>query len=106
MKRGLLFAAVTLWVVSATWSVTQAASPQTAAPAPAPGAVSAAADAQQDAIKRYCVTCHNDRLKTSGLSLEKLDVSHAAANPDIWENVARKLQARAMPPQNARHPDE
>jgi hypothetical protein len=60
----------------------------------------------QDAVTRYCVSCHNDRLKTSGLSLEKLDAANAAANPEIWESVARKLQARAMPPQGARRPDE
>ena len=62
--------------------------------------------AQQDAINRYCVSCHNDRLKTSGLSLEKADATRPALNPEVWESVARKLQARSMPPQNARRPDE
>jgi hypothetical protein len=52
------------------------------------------------------VSCHNDRLKTSGLSLEKLDLSKADTSPEIWETVVRKLQARAMPPQGARRPDE
>src|SRR6185295_13485203 len=62
--------------------------------------------AQQDTINRYCVGCHSDRLKTSGLSLEKADAAHPALNPELWENVARKLQARSMPPQTARRPDE
>jgi mono/diheme cytochrome c family protein len=101
MKRGLWVAAASLWAASATLAVIQAQAPSPQTPAPA-----AAAGAQQEAIQRYCVTCHNDRLKTSGLSLEKADLAHAAANPELWENVARKLQARAMPPQNARRPDE
>ena len=28
-------------------------------------------------LDQYCVTCHNDRLKTSNLSLEKLDLATA-----------------------------
>src|SRR5215831_15782949 len=114
MNRGLWVSAVSLWAVSAAWSVAAKAPAErsavpTAAPQVAavqPGASAPAASASQEAIMRYCVGCHNDRLKTSGLSLEKLDPAHAAANPDIWENVARKLQARAMPPQGSRRPDE
>src|SRR5437773_12149729 len=78
MKRGLWAVVVSLWV--------------------------AALGAQQDAINRYCVTCHSDRLKTSGLSLEKADVAHPALDPDLGEKVARKLQARSMPPQTSRRP--
>jgi len=103
MKRGLWVAAASLWAASAGWSVTHAASPQASTPAPA---ALPAANAEPDAITRYCVNCHNDRLKTSGLSLEHVDAAHAAANPELWENVARKLQARSMPPQGARRPDE
>src|SRR5262249_47265961 len=81
------------------WSVPQAAAPQaTALPATAPS--------ERDVLDRYCVTCHNDRLKTSGLSLEKLDPSKADTAPETWEAVVRKLQARSMPPQGARRPDE
>ncbi len=81
------------------WSVPKAAAPQVPAQATAPAS-------EREVLDRYCVSCHNDRLKTSGLSLEKLDVSKADASPDVWENVARKLQARSMPPQGARRPDE
>jgi Protein of unknown function (DUF1592)/Protein of unknown function (DUF1588)/Protein of unknown function (DUF1585)/Protein of unknown function (DUF1587)/Protein of unknown function (DUF1595) len=87
---------VLLWVGSVAWSVPEAASPQQAS-----GTAS-----DREVLDRYCVSCHNDRLKTSGLSLEKLDLARADASPDVWENVARKLQARSMPPQNARRPDE
>jgi cytochrome c553 len=98
-RRRLWFAVLSMWLGSVAWSVPKAAAPQ--APSPAP-----AAPAEREVLDRYCVTCHNDRLKTSGLSLEKLDVSKADASPDIWEAVVRKLQSRSMPPQGARRPDE
>jgi hypothetical protein len=101
MRRSRLSIAVlSLWLGSVAWSVPKAAAPQVPAPAAAP------ASSEREVLDRYCVSCHNDRLKTSGLSLEKLDVSKADTSPDIWENVARKLQARSMPPQGARRPDE
>ena len=100
MHRRLRLGAAAHWMASAVWSVTHAASPQSAS------AERASTIDQETTITRYCISCHNDRLKTSGLSLEKVDVAHAAANPELWENVARKLQARAMPPQGARRPDE
>jgi hypothetical protein len=104
-RHRLSFAALSLWLGSVAWSVPEAVSPRAALPqAPAPGA--AAAASEREVVDRYCVSCHNDRLKTSGLSLEKLDISKADSAPDVWENVARKLQARSMPPQGARRPDE
>jgi hypothetical protein len=56
-------------------------------------------------LQKYCVTCHNDRLKTGGLTLANVDVEHPEANPEIWEKVIRKLRTRAMPPSNAPRPD-
>jgi hypothetical protein len=99
-RHRLSFAVLSLWLGSVAWSVPQAVSPR-AALSQAPAAAS-----EREVVDRYCVSCHNDRLKTSGLSLEKLDISRADSAPDVWENVARKLQARSMPPQGARRPDE
>src|SRR6266850_1374354 len=64
----------------------------------------AAPDAQT-AINKYCVTCHNDRLKTGGLTLAGLDVEHPPAHAETWEKVIRKLRTGAMPPLNAPRPD-
>src|SRR6476646_3202402 len=55
-------------------------------------------------LDQYCVTCHNDRLKTSNLSLEKLDIATAGNHPEIWERVVRKLRAGVMPPPDVRRP--
>ncbi len=49
-------------------------------------------------LAKYCVTCHNDRAKTGGLTLEKIDTANAPANAEVWERVIRKLRVGAMPP--------
>jgi Protein of unknown function (DUF1592)/Protein of unknown function (DUF1588)/Protein of unknown function (DUF1587)/Protein of unknown function (DUF1585)/Protein of unknown function (DUF1595) len=56
-------------------------------------------------IDKYCVTCHNERLKTAGLMLDKADVGHVGSSPEIWEKVLRKLRAREMPPSGSPRPD-
>jgi hypothetical protein len=61
-------------------------------------------DKHRATLDQYCVTCHNDRLKTSNLSLEKLDLATAGDHPEIWERVVRKLRAGVMPPPDVRRP--
>lgn len=62
-------------------------------------------DAQHALLNQYCVTCHNEKLKTGGLELDKSDLDHAGANAEIWEKVVRKVRAGMMPPAGARRPD-
>src|SRR4051812_35798497 len=83
----------------------QAASPPSQLPAAVPVAPAVTAS-NRAVLDQYCVNCHSQRLKTGGLSLEGIDASRAGANPEVWEKVVRKLQARSMPPQGARRPDE
>lgn len=56
-------------------------------------------------VDKYCVTCHNQRLKTAGLILDRLDIDHPAASAETWEKVIVKLRSRAMPPAGAPRPD-
>ena len=49
-------------------------------------------------LDRYCVTCHNQRLQTAGLTLDTMDVGAVGARPEVWEKVVRKLRAGLMPP--------
>jgi mono/diheme cytochrome c family protein len=58
------------------------------------------------ALDRYCVTCHNARLRTGGLSFEQLDPALVGRDPETWEKVARKLRTREMPPQGLPRPDQ
>jgi hypothetical protein len=56
-------------------------------------------------LDRYCVTCHNDRLRTAGLSLQSADLDQLGRDAEIWEKVAAKLRTRTMPPPSAPRPD-
>src|SRR6476661_4331496 len=80
---------------------------QTQAQTPAaPPAKSPAISTQRQFLDRYCATCHNDRLKTGGLSLGQVDLSKPGAQPEIWEKVLRKLHTGVMPPPNMPQPPE
>ena len=59
---------------------------------------------QRALIDKYCVTCHNDRLKTSNLSLQGLDLTKVADHAELWEKVVRKLRAGVMPPPDLPRP--
>jgi uncharacterized protein DUF1592/uncharacterized protein DUF1588/uncharacterized protein DUF1587/uncharacterized protein DUF1585/uncharacterized protein DUF1595/cytochrome c len=60
----------------------------------------------QALITRYCVGCHNARLRRGDLVLEGLDPSHPADNATIWERVVKKLHGGVMPPPGAARPDQ
>ncbi len=57
-------------------------------------------------MDRYCVSCHNDTLKTANLMLDKADINDLKAAPELWEKVLLKLQTRSMPPVGMPRPDE
>src|SRR5207244_9368719 len=56
-------------------------------------------------IDQYCVTCHNQRMKTAGLMLDKMDLAHVTQDREAWEKVVRKLRAGMMPPQGMPRPN-
>jgi len=58
-----------------------------------------------DTLNKYCVTCHNSRLKTAGLQIDSLDVDHIAANAPQWEKIVTKLRTGEMPPPGRPRPD-
>ena len=49
-------------------------------------------------VGTYCLTCHNDRLKTAGLSLQNVGMADIPEHAPVWEKVARKLRSGEMPP--------
>ena len=55
---------------------------------------------------QYCVTCHNARLKTGGLTIDVAALNDIPGNAELWEKVVNKLQSRAMPPAQAKRPEE
>jgi len=61
---------------------------------------------QRALLDKYCVTCHNQKLLTAGLALDKADVTNVPAGAQVWEKVVRKLGTRAMPPLGMPRPDK
>ena len=106
------------WFVVCTMEQTGATSPGQAPVGPAspgePGRVrptppaadrAVAASDSGAVLQQYCVTCHNERLKTGGLVIDPSKVADVSAGAEQWEKVVRKLRSAAMPPPNSPRPD-
>ncbi len=57
-------------------------------------------------VTQHCTRCHDGDAKKAGLDLDALRGEDLDAHPKEWENVARKLAARQMPPLGKPRPDE
>ena len=59
-------------------------------------------DAARETLDRYCVGCHNERLKDSygGLALDAgaVDLADVGAHAAVLEHVVRRVRAGQMPP--------
>jgi cytochrome c551/c552 len=55
---------------------------------------------------QYCVTCHNQQLKTAGLTLDKADLNDIPGGAANWEKVVMKLRSGMMPPLGRPRPDQ
>ncbi len=80
-----------------------------AAASQTPGTQASTSDAATSSralLTEYCVTCHNEKLKTAGLMLDKADVQHVGAGAELWEKVLLKVRSGAMPPPGRRRPDK
>jgi hypothetical protein len=60
---------------------------------------------QKAVVDQYCITCHNEKLRTGGLSLQNADLIEIPPGAETWEKVIRKLRVGAMPPQGMPRPD-
>ncbi|MBZ5636813.1 MAG: DUF1592 domain-containing protein [Acidobacteriia bacterium] len=49
-------------------------------------------------LDTYCVTCHNQKLKTAGLMLDTVDLAKPGTHAEVLEKVVAKLRAGSMPP--------
>src|SRR5215813_13428782 len=89
MRRSIVVILGSLLGFCLTFS--SAASQQTSVPANAAAPYRALLD-------QYCVTCHNERAKTAGLMLDKMDLGQVGVGAETWEKVIRKLRGGMMPP--------
>jgi cytochrome c5 len=94
---------VLVFGVGALALVSYPAPQQPSGPAPAATLSPAAGRALLD---RYCITCHNQKLKTAGLILDKVDVDHIGDGAEVWEKVVRKIHGGTMPPLGMPRPDQ
>ena len=105
IRRGAsgLSRAVVLMMAGGVLLTSGAAAGQARAPATEPASVTPRA-----VLDRYCVACHNDRLRTGGLTLDAaaVDAADPGRHADVWEKVIAKLRTGAMPPPGRPRPDE
>ena len=85
----------------------QQAGPSSGRPKPVSSHASspAAAPDHNAVVRRYCLTCHNDKMKTGGLSLANFDIARAGHEAETAERMIRKLEAGMMPPPGVSRPD-
>ena len=70
-----------------------------------PGSAATDQAAAQQVLQRYCISCHNARLKTASLALDGVDLQKVGTHPEIWEKVVTKLRTTSMPPAGRPRPD-
>ncbi len=56
-------------------------------------------------IGKYCVTCHNEKLRTGGTVLDPAQLNQIGPQAETWEKVLRQLRSGAMPPVGLPRPD-
>ena len=55
-------------------------------------------DAQNAMVHQICTHCHNDKMKTGGLTLDHFDAAQAPHNGEVAEMMLHKLRVGMMPP--------
>jgi hypothetical protein len=65
----------------------------------------ATVSAHRAMLDHYCVTCHNQKAKTAGLTFDTMDLSQVGKDSAVWERAVRKLRGGMMPPPGMPRPD-
>ena len=101
MKAPAVLALTATCFVAPAWTYQTPPAPA----APQPQSITTAADASA-VMQKYCVSCHNQRAKVAGLTLDTIDLKDVHQNAEVWEHVARKVRTGAMPPVGRPRPDK
>jgi mono/diheme cytochrome c family protein len=56
-------------------------------------------------LDQYCVTCHNERTRSAGLTLDRIDLANVPGDAEVWAKVVRKLRGGMMPPPGRPRPE-
>jgi mono/diheme cytochrome c family protein len=87
------------WIVAAVSSVEIRAGQAERRPAAVP------TSSPRALLDQYCISCHNQRLRTGGLALDGVDAAQPSADAETWERVIVKLRAQSMPPAGRPRPE-
>ena len=104
MKRRLMFLVGATCAISVFGYGLRGSAQQ--APASAAAKPASVAANHQAVLSKYCVTCHNERVKSGNLVLTTLDISTPGKDIESWEKVIRKVGTGAMPPVGRARPDK
>jgi cytochrome c5 len=107
MRRALVAGVSVAWLGAVGYEASQsvhASAPQ-AVPARSGNTAPAPVTPARELVTKYCITCHNERLKTANLLLDKADSQNVSNSADTWEKVIVQLRSRAMPPASMPRPD-
>ena len=99
MLRATVCWVITIVLLAGVGYVVQGATQQRLSSTPLPSSP------ERAVFNQYCVACHNEKLKTAGLMLDKMDVAKVGEAAPIWEKVVQKLRAGSMPPAGVTRPD-
>ena len=56
-------------------------------------------------LSKYCGTCHSEKARTAGFTIDAAGAARPGEKAEYWEKVIRKLRSNAMPPAGAPRPD-
>src|SRR5436190_12789643 len=118
MNKVIVAAFVGLTAVVGTSAQTKAPVPAPAPAKPVPVAAhqtdatnTLTAESEKELFTRYCVGCHNEKAKASGvdssrkLTIDTIDFKDVHKHAEKLELIVRKMRAGMMPPVNVRRPE-
>src|SRR5262245_40697566 len=104
MRRSMRFG-IAAWAIALLTAISHPSASSSSQVAPS-SSQSAAASPHASLVNQYCVTCHNERLKTGGLTLDSVSLTDVPRHADVWEKVIRKVRAGMMPPPGMPRPPQ
>ncbi len=97
MREKLLFTSLVAFAASAGWAQSTGAAQSIG--------VASAVESEKALVNKYCVACHNDKVKSGDFSWSGVDLAHPDQYVEQLEKVNRKLRAGLMPPAGLPRPD-
>ena len=104
MKRRVTVGATAVLVLVLAGAA-QAEPGQSAAGAPAGAAATDFTAEASAVVGKYCVTCHNQRLKTADVMFDAEGITDIGQHAEVWEKVVRKVRSGSMPPLGRPRPE-